>query len=245
MISFKEYDRLKPEVVNNYRIHHKKPFVNNKFHVTEVVEMKKKDLFKVIILGFLFFSVALSSGSESQMVGRLVPSILENEKKINEKYTNDYEAIEEKLTDRLGENGEPMSVKEFIRPQETTVLMDSLKIRNLDLEGRVKRIHSFVRQNFEFVPDEEGEDYWQTPAETIRRKKGDCEDLSILLSSMLIAAGVSDVRVNAKNWHVYTTVSLNGKTLILETDPNPSHSYLYEWPQFRWNQQIIQERKRK
>lgn len=34
-------------------------------------------------------------------------------------------------------------------------------------------------------------DFWQLPAETLARKKGDCEDLAILLASLMIGTGIS------------------------------------------------------
>ncbi|MDP1629390.1 MAG: transglutaminase-like domain-containing protein [bacterium] len=170
--------------------------------------------------------------------------ILENEEAMDEVFLRKYEPMAEMFSDRLNEQGRPTSVQDFIRPEETAKLIQALKLTELGLKQKVETIHSFVRKNFEFVPDEEDGDYWQYPAETIRRGEGDCEDLAFLLASILIEAGVPEelVKVNIKNWHAYATVEIDGEILILETDPNASHFYLYNWPSYRWNRQLIEKR---
>jgi predicted transglutaminase-like cysteine proteinase len=52
-------------------------------------------------------------------------------------------------------------------------------------------IRDWVADNIDYKSDEEqwGEDYWQTPDETLRLRTGDCEDFSILLCSLLRAYG--------------------------------------------------------
>ena len=162
-------------------------------------------------------------------------------------YLREYEPAEI-FSDRINEQGLPIPAKDFIRPDETAALVKIIVPGDLNLEGKIEKIYSFVRENFQFLPDEEGQDYWQMPGETILRQKGDCEDLAFLLASMLIEAGIPEelIRVNVKNWHAYTSVMKpEGNILVLETDPNPDHFYLYDWPQYWWNRQVIEKRKRR
>ncbi len=205
--------------------------------------MKKMVLF-LFLISFAVFDFSSMASTDRRFLQR--QALLENERKIEKKYSKDYEAVEEKYSDRRDEDGNAISVKAFIRPEQTAELIVKMKLANLTAERRIQTIYSFVKMNFEFVADEENEDYWQYPNETLKRGKGDCEDLSILLASMLIQAGIQEglIRVNAKNWHVYTTVNLDGK-MVLETDPNRDNAYSYEWPSFKWNRQVVEVRKRR
>jgi hypothetical protein len=58
-------------------------------------------------------------------------------------------------------------------------------------------IRDWVADNIEYKSDKErwGEDYWQTPEETLSYRTGDCEDFSILLCSLLRAYGIDAEQV--------------------------------------------------
>jgi len=58
-------------------------------------------------------------------------------------------------------------------------------------------VRDWVAINIDYTSDEErcGEDYWQTPEETLSYRTGDCEDFSILLCSLLRAYGIDAERV--------------------------------------------------
>ena len=58
-------------------------------------------------------------------------------------------------------------------------------------------IREWVATNIDYMPDEKrwGEDYWQTPEETLSHSSGDCEDFSTLLCSLLRAYGIDVERV--------------------------------------------------
>ena len=58
-------------------------------------------------------------------------------------------------------------------------------------------IRNWVATNIDYMPDENqwGEDYWQTPEETLSYSSGDCEDFSTLLCSLLRAYGIDAERV--------------------------------------------------
>ena len=74
-------------------------------------------------------------------------------------------------------------------------------------------IRGWVSSNIEYVSDDKSHgvaDYWQTPSETIGLGTGDCEDLAILLVSLLRAYGAPDDHVFVAvgsdlndNWHAY------------------------------------------
>jgi predicted transglutaminase-like cysteine proteinase len=66
-------------------------------------------------------------------------------------------------------------------------------------------IRNWVADNIDYKSDQErwGGDYWQTPAETLSYRTGDCEDFSILLCSLLRAYGIAAERV-------YVTLGVDG-----------------------------------
>lgn len=53
-------------------------------------------------------------------------------------------------------------------------------------------IRDWVAINIDYISDEKrwGKDYWQTPAETLSYRTGDCEDFSILLCTLLRTYGI-------------------------------------------------------
>ncbi len=53
-------------------------------------------------------------------------------------------------------------------------------------------IRDWVAVNIDYISDEKrwGKDYWQTPAETLSYRSGDCEDFSILLCTLLRTYGI-------------------------------------------------------
>jgi predicted transglutaminase-like cysteine proteinase len=59
------------------------------------------------------------------------------------------------------------------------------------------KIRDWVANNIDYMADEKrwGEDYWQTPEETLSYSSGDCEDFSTLLCSLLRAYGIDAERV--------------------------------------------------
>jgi hypothetical protein len=71
--------------------------------------------------------------------------------------------------------------------------------------------------NIKYKSDEErwGEDYWQTPEETLTYYTGDCEDFSTLLCSLLRAYGIGAERV-------YVALGVEGN------DEEPGHAFLIE-----------------
>jgi predicted transglutaminase-like cysteine proteinase len=75
--------------------------------------------------------------------------------------------------------GAPLSSK-WVRVQRERI--DSVKGLKTP-----KDVIVWVRRNVSYQRD--SEDYWQSPAETLNRKAGDCEDFAILARALLIGAG--------------------------------------------------------
>ena len=80
-------------------------------------------------------------------------------------------------------------------------------------------IRDWVATNIDYMPDEKrwGEDYWQTPEETLSHSSGDCEDFSTLLCSLLRAYGIGAERV-------YVALGVDGG----DDEEEPGHAFLIE-----------------
>ncbi|MEM2934467.1 MAG: transglutaminase family protein, partial [Methanocellales archaeon] len=66
-------------------------------------------------------------------------------------------------------------------------------------------IFDLVSDNIAYISEPEGEDRWQFPNETLRIKKGDCEDHAFLLASLIQALG-GTTRIYATDNHVFASV---------------------------------------
>ncbi|MEW6584518.1 MAG: transglutaminase-like domain-containing protein [Nitrospirota bacterium] len=82
-----------------------------------------------------------------------------------------------------------------------------------DFDRRTSIIWDSVAKNIEYVHDTERqrkEDFWLFPPEILTLQKGDCEDSSFLLASLLIAAGISPFCVRVALGEVFDE---NGNSL--------------------------------
>jgi hypothetical protein len=76
---------------------------------------------------------------------------------------------------------------ESLRQYALSIIKDC---QNDDVACYLNTIYRHVVKNYSYIADPEGEEIIQPPHETIARKGGDCEDLSILLISLLQNIGI-------------------------------------------------------
>ncbi|MCK4717744.1 MAG: transglutaminase domain-containing protein, partial [Thermoplasmata archaeon] len=69
----------------------------------------------------------------------------------------------------------------------------------------------YVRRNIDYEIELPGEDKWQSPGETLRVGRGDCEDHSLLLASIITGLG-GGVRINVISGHAFPTIYLGSTT---------------------------------
>lgn len=65
-------------------------------------------------------------------------------------------------------------------------------VRGLDRADQVAAINSWVNARIRFAEDRVGSDRWAAAAESLRSRRGDCEDYAIAKMQMLRAIGVAD-----------------------------------------------------
>ncbi len=62
-------------------------------------------------------------------------------------------------------------------------------------DERAWKIWKYVAENVEYVSDKKAfgiPDFWLFPAETLTLRRGDCEDSSFLLATLMLASGISE-----------------------------------------------------
>ncbi|MHC1605439.1 MAG: transglutaminase-like domain-containing protein [Candidatus Methanofastidiosia archaeon] len=86
-------------------------------------------------------------------------------------------------------------------------------------ECRVNAIYRYVVENMKYYSDPRGAEYIQTPQETLQIGGGDCEDLTILLCSLLENVGIKTYMVLTED-HAYS--------LVCGVDPDNMWKYIGE-----------------
>lgn len=96
----------------------------------------------------------------------------------------------------------PTDIREWISAPNSEVIKKA--VSEIDLpttkttgtfDQRAWKIWKFVAEYIEYKSDKESvglSDFWLFPSETLTLRKGDCEDTSILMASLMQTAGISD-----------------------------------------------------
>ena len=101
----------------------------------------------------------------------------------------------------------PTDLREWVSSLDSQVVKNVVKsLRPPPGKGggtfdkRARLVWKYVLENTEYCSDEDSQrklDFWQFPAETLALKKGDCEDCTFLVTSLLLASGISPFCVRA------------------------------------------------
>jgi transglutaminase-like putative cysteine protease len=96
----------------------------------------------------------------------------------------------------------PTDIRQWISPSDSEVMERTLQEIGLPssrgagtFDQRAWRIWKYVAESVEYVVDKKScgmEDFWLFPDETLMLHKGDCEDSSFLLASLMLASGISE-----------------------------------------------------
>lgn len=108
----------------------------------------------------------------------------------------------------------PTDIREWIKSPPNNKLSQALsEIKDLpktkeagSFDRRAMLIWDFVARKVKYVYDKEAHgmpDFWMMPEETLSIKKADCEDVTFLLCSLLLASGISPFCVRAVLGLVY------------------------------------------
>ena len=119
----------------------------------------------------------------------------------------------------------PTDIREWVCRTDSEVI--SRAIAELDLpttrgagtfDLRAWMIWKYVAKAIEYIEDKNAcgiDDFWQFPEETLTLKKGDCEDASFLLATLLLATGISEQCVRVILGKVITEVGNFGHAWVV------------------------------
>ena len=93
------------------------------------------------------------------------------------------------------------SVVQRAEPYLDAIIFEDIRLRKLaasitsecpsgDKECQINKIYRYIVENYSYYSDPRSSEFIQTPSETMDVKGGDCEDLTILLSSLLENIGI-------------------------------------------------------
>ncbi len=119
-------------------------------------------------------------------------------------------------------------IQNLIDPAAVAFIIEALEIDNLDENNKLLKIFDYVRQDYAFVPDPYT---WPTVEETIKKKKGDCNSLSLLLMSLLQAADINTY-AGISNGHMWVYAFCQENWQLLEIDQDPVRKKIYSLPGF-------------
>jgi len=122
-------------------------------------------------------------------------------------------------------------IQNLIDPEAVSPIADNLGLNDMDYYDKILSIYDHVLYEYNFQADP---DHWQTVEETIKAKKGDCKDLSLLLISLLLSAGI-DAHAAISNWHMWINVFHDNEWQVLEVDKDAERKKIYQIPGFYEN----------
>ncbi|MDR1452971.1 MAG: hypothetical protein LBJ25_03240 [Candidatus Margulisbacteria bacterium] len=127
------------------------------------------------------------------------------------------------------------SVSDYIDPYSPAVKkllagISGLNDGSVSLEDKVVKLYNYIVNNFKYVPD--ASDSWNFVEETIANKSGDCEDLTNLLASALIALlrqeGLSYEEANGRVAAIAGSDPLYGDHVYVEYQDENGQSYILD-----------------
>ncbi len=121
-----------------------------------------------------------------------------------------------------------------IKQYTSKVLFDDSQFRTIakqisqgcngEQECQLYKIYRFVVTYFEYYSDPRNSEYIQSPTETWNSKGGDCEDLGIILQTLLESVGIKTYSVFTTN-HYYVLGCISDSGKILEYTNNELNKY--------------------
>ena len=150
--------------------------------------------------------------------------IKQNMAQLNRNYSTDYIPYDFIVDTEYGST----QVQDLIDPAVASLTGEELSLQTIDDADEISATLAYIRQAYDYVAFPEK---WSPVAETIRVKKGDCKNLSLLLMSLLIASGI-DAYAAVSNGHMWVNAYIEGQWHVLETDTDPQRNKVYKIPGF-------------
>jgi len=154
--------------------------------------------------------------------------VKQNMTEINARYSSDYVSYEFVVDTDYGST----RIQNLMDPEAASAIRADLgKHSNPEYQAKRVAIYEYIIAEYDYILDPHT---WQSVAETIRTKKGDCKSLSLLLMSLLLSADY-DTYAGIANGHMWVKVRENGQWVVLELDQNPERQKIHRIPGFYEN----------
>ena len=151
--------------------------------------------------------------------------VKENMNEMNARYSTVYIPCEF-IVDR--DDGSTV-IQDLINPASVAGINAMLRADAISrYPDKMRRIYRYVLSHYDYVIDPHR---WQSVEETLRTQKGDCKSLSLLLMSLLTAAGL-DAYAGISNGHMWVVAKENNRWQVLDLDQNPARKKIYSIPGF-------------
>jgi hypothetical protein len=148
----------------------------------------------------------------------------QNMKNINERYSTEYAPY----VFVVDTDGGSTIIQNLIEQEIASEIKDRPWADNMADDYKLYKIFKYVQNNYIFFMEP---DKWQTAGETVKRKKGDCKGLSLLLMSLLISAGI-ETHAAISNGHMWVNAFYDSTWHVLEIDNDPERNKIYSIPGF-------------
>jgi len=150
--------------------------------------------------------------------------IKQNMNNMNEKYSTEYAPYDFIVDTDFGST----LIQNLIEPEIALEIKDRPWSDNMEDDYKSYKIFKYVQNDYRFFMEPEK---WPTVKETVKRKKGDCKSLSLLLMSLLISAGI-ETHAAISNGHMWVNAFYDNRWHVLEIDNDPERNKIYSIPGF-------------
>ena len=151
----------------------------------------------------------------------------QNMKMVNEIYSTDYEPYD--FVVDIDERNVP--IQSLVDSELVMPIIADLEVKNSLEKKLIWFIYEYVLEEYDYVMDAY---HWPRISETLENKEGDCKGLSLLLMSLLLAAGF-DSYVAISNGHMWVNGYDGNQWYLFEVDKDPERKKIYQIPDFYEN----------
>jgi hypothetical protein len=146
---------------------------------------------------------------------------------LNEAYTTDYVASEFIVDTDSG----AVPIQELIDVELAAGLLKEIDRNAPRAADKIQNYFNYARSRFDYRADPE---HWSPVQDILKIGHGDCKGLSLLLVSLLTAAGVESYAA-VSNGHMWVSAFDGNRWLVLETDADEERTKIYSLPGFYEN----------
>lgn len=151
----------------------------------------------------------------------------QNMEMVNEIYSTDYELYDFVVDTAQGS----APIQSLIDSKLVMPIIAELRVKDSQEKKQIWLIYEYLLKEYDYEMDAY---HWPRIGETLENKKGDCKGLSLLMMSLLLAAGF-DSYVAISNGHMWVNGYDGNQWYLFEVDKDPEREKIYQIPGFYEN----------